>query len=55
MLRCELTIKDGVTVYDLSGITRDDWRKLPKKYGAQGDVKWDGTISEATRDMTRKP
>ena len=28
-LLCELTIKNGRTVYDLNGITRDDWDKLP--------------------------
>jgi dihydroorotase len=28
-LLCELTIKNGRTVYDLNGITRDDWEKLP--------------------------
>jgi dihydroorotase len=28
-LLCELTIKNGRTVHDLNGITRDDWDKLP--------------------------
>lgn len=32
-LLCELTIKNGRAVYDLNGITRDDWDKLPPNYG----------------------
>ena len=34
-LLCELTIKNGRVVYDLNGITRDDWDKLPPNYGPQ--------------------
>jgi dihydroorotase len=37
-LLCELTIKNGRTVYDLNGITRDDWDKLPPDYGQQSDA-----------------
>jgi dihydroorotase len=33
-LVCELTLKDGKVVYDLNGITSEDWRKLGK-YGSQ--------------------
>jgi dihydroorotase len=40
-LLCELTIKDGKVVYDLNGITREDWDKLPRNYTAQGDPRWD--------------
>jgi dihydroorotase len=40
-LNCELTIKDGKVVYDLNGITREDWDKLPERYGPQGDPRWD--------------
>ena len=39
--QCELTIKDGRVVYDLNGISRPDWRKLPKNYKAIGDPRWD--------------
>ena len=43
-LLAELTIKDGRVVWDLNGITREDWDKLPKNYGRQGDPSWDGTF-----------
>jgi dihydroorotase len=39
-LTCELTVKDGKVVYDLNGISRDAWDKLPKDYGPQGDARW---------------
>jgi len=42
-LTCELTVRNGRVVYDLNGITRDDWDKLGK-YQAQGDARWDGTL-----------
>ena len=42
-LVCELTVRDGRVVYDLNGITREDWDKLGK-YRAQGDARWDGTL-----------
>jgi dihydroorotase len=41
-LRAELTIHDGKVVYDLNGLSRDDWTTLPPNYGRQGDAKWDG-------------
>jgi dihydroorotase len=50
-LICELTMRDGKVVYDLNGITREDWSKLGK-YGSQGDPRWDGTLVE--RDGARK-
>jgi dihydroorotase len=40
-LLCELTLKDGKVVYDLNGITQEDWDKLPANYGRQGDYRWD--------------
>ncbi|MCI0420001.1 MAG: amidohydrolase/deacetylase family metallohydrolase [Acidobacteria bacterium] len=40
-LTCELTLRDGKVVYDLNGLTRLDWEKLPKDYGATGDPRWD--------------
>jgi dihydroorotase len=41
---CELTLRDGKVVYDLNGITREDWDKLGQ-YHAQGDATWDATIA----------
>jgi dihydroorotase len=40
-LACELTLRDGKIVYDLNGITRADWDKLPAGYGSQADPRWD--------------
>ena len=40
-LVCELTLKDGKVVYDLNGITRPVWDKLPNDYRQTGDVRWD--------------
>lgn len=40
-LVCELTVKDGKVVYDLNGMTREDWDTLPAGYGKQGDRRWD--------------
>ena len=37
-LLCELTIKNGRIVYDLNGLARDDWDKLPVNYGPQSDA-----------------
>ncbi len=47
-LVCELTIRNGKVVWDLNGITRDDWKKLGK-YMAQGDPRWDGTLVQNVR------
>jgi dihydroorotase len=41
-LTCELTIRNGLVVYDLNGITRPDWTTLPKGYMETGDSHWDG-------------
>ena len=40
-LTCELTLRDGKVVYDLNGVSRPDWEKLPKDYGYTGDRRWD--------------
>jgi dihydroorotase len=48
-LDCELTIRNGLVVYDLNGISRDDWRSLGKSYPAQGDNRWDGVINSTVR------
>jgi dihydroorotase len=42
-LICELTVRDGRVVWDLNGITRDDWTTLGH-YGQQGSKVWDNTI-----------
>ncbi|HWQ55059.1 MAG TPA: amidohydrolase/deacetylase family metallohydrolase [Bryobacteraceae bacterium] len=48
-LECELTVRDGLVVWDLNGITRQDWDKLGGNYTAQGDRRWDGTLGTAVR------
>ena len=48
-LVCELTVRAGKVVYDLNGITREDWDKLGSKYKAQGDASWDGTLGHTVR------
>jgi dihydroorotase len=53
-LLCELTVKDGKVVYDLNGITREDWDKLPPNYARQGDPRWDGFASGGRRTPRRK-
>ena len=42
-LICELTVRDGRVVWDLNGITRQDWTTLGQ-YSRQGSPVWDGTI-----------
>jgi len=42
-LVCEMTVRDGRVVWDLNGITREDWTQLGQ-YHAQGSKVWDGTI-----------
>ncbi|HUQ95291.1 MAG TPA: amidohydrolase/deacetylase family metallohydrolase [Bryobacteraceae bacterium] len=41
-LESELTLRDGKVIWDLNGLTREDWRKLGD-YQAQGDPSWDAT------------
>ena len=43
-LEAELTVRGGRVVWDLNGITRDEWRKLGK-YKRQGDPSWDATLA----------
>lgn len=47
-LVAEMTVRDGLVVWDLNGISRDDWNKLGN-YNAQGDPSWDGVLSEEIR------
>jgi dihydroorotase len=42
-LTCELTIRDGRVVWDLNGLTREDWKQLGH-YHQQGSPIWDRTI-----------
>lgn len=51
-LECELTVREGLVVYDLNGITREDWDKLGN-YTSQGDRRWDGTIGGPVRARRR--
>ncbi len=44
----ELTVRDGLAVWDLNGITREDWDKLGN-YDSQADPRWDGTLGRRTR------
>jgi len=48
-LTAELTIHNGRVVWDLDGLTREDWDKLPANYRSQGDPRWDGTLSGGVR------
>ena len=45
----ELTVRDGLVVWDQNGISREDWGKLGPKYRPQGDNRWDGTINATVR------
>jgi dihydroorotase len=47
-LACELTVRDGLVVYDLNGISREDWNQLGV-YRPQGNATWDGTINPGLR------
>jgi dihydroorotase len=40
-LACELTLRDGKVAFDLNGITRTDWDRLPRDYQQTGDPSWD--------------
>ncbi|MBI1790103.1 MAG: amidohydrolase/deacetylase family metallohydrolase [Acidobacteria bacterium] len=51
-LTCELTLRDGLVVYDFNGLTREDWDKLGN-YEVQTDARWDGTLG-AVRNRNRK-
>jgi dihydroorotase len=46
---CEMTLRDGMVVWDLNGITRQDWDKLDPHYTSQGDRRWDGTLGGSGR------
>ena len=37
-----LVARNGKIVYDLNGISRPEWTKLPSDYKMVGDPRWDG-------------
>ncbi len=41
-LVAELTLRGGKVLYDLNGLSRPDWKSLPKDYRQTGDARWDG-------------
>ncbi len=45
----EITVKDGLVVWDRNGLTRTDWDSLGPNYGSQGEASWDGTLSHGPR------
>ncbi|MDX1980618.1 MAG: amidohydrolase/deacetylase family metallohydrolase [Bryobacteraceae bacterium] len=49
-LTAEITVRDGRVVWDLNGLTRDDWKTLGDRYEAQGDASWDGTLRNDVRE-----
>ena len=49
----ELTIKDGLVVWDKNGISRQDWDKLGKNYGSRSDPAWDGMFGDIGRRSRR--
>jgi dihydroorotase len=52
-LVCEMTVRNGRVVWDLNGITRQDWDKLGKNYLSQGDPTWDGMLTEGLRSRKK--
>jgi dihydroorotase len=44
----ELTVRDGLVMWDLNGLAREDWSTLGK-YNGQGDPVWDGVLSREVR------
>lgn len=52
-LICELTLRGGKVVYDLNGITRPEWDKLPRDYRSTGDPRWDGVSARSPAQRPR--
>ncbi|MGH9675320.1 MAG: amidohydrolase/deacetylase family metallohydrolase [Bryobacteraceae bacterium] len=40
-LLCEITLLGGKIAYDLNGLAKPDWDKLPKDYRSTADPRWD--------------
>jgi dihydroorotase len=49
-LVAEMTMKDGVFYWDLNGRLAKPWDTLDKRYNAQGDPLYDGTVSSGVRN-----
>jgi len=47
-LTCELTVRDGLVVWDLNGLARADWDTLGN-YEKMQDTKWDSTFGPLPR------
>jgi dihydroorotase len=47
-LTAEMTIRGGRVMWDLNGLTREDWDKVGKA-GPQRDASWDGTLGSGPR------
>jgi dihydroorotase len=47
-LACELTVRDGLVVWDWNGITRQNWDKLGQ-YDRLQDSRWDSTFGPAVK------
>jgi dihydroorotase len=47
-LAAEITVRDGLVMWDKNGLTREDWDKLGN-YESQGDPSWDGTLGGSRR------
>jgi dihydroorotase len=43
---CELTLRQGLVVWDANGTTRADWQGLGN-YDRQSDPRWDASLSAA--------
>jgi dihydroorotase len=54
-LECEMTLRDGKIVYDLNGLTRDSWEKVPPNARPGGDPKWDGLAPQPRRPRPDAP
>jgi dihydroorotase len=47
-LECQMTVRNGKVVYDLNGLSRPDWKSLPKDYTRTGNKRWDGITPAVT-------
>ena len=54
-LECEMTLRDGRVVYELNGLTRDNWEKVPPNARPGGDPKWDGLAPQPRRPRPDVP
>jgi hypothetical protein len=42
-----LTFKDGLTAWDSTGRTLENWCNLPLDRGKQGSPRWDGILNRS--------